>query len=216
MGSAPTWVVWSAVTIVAVLSLVLAWLLIRRWMKPSSSSSSSEAFSQANKDKVIFMYMTGCGWCTKFEPTWQDFSSESAPKLGIQTLKFERSEDGAKEYMKHVEGFPTILFVNGTTGEVTVFDGERTVEGLTAFVKKESSNVPPQPTTETMENAGANADAKEDKETKEMYDEPTEFGNIFNGVSASKSAANDNVAHMDKKIRDNAGGSVEATSKARA
>jgi hypothetical protein len=187
-GSAPTWVVWSAIAVVVVLTLVLAWLLIRRWVRPAA-----ETFAEAKKaaDKVVFMYMNGCGWCTKFEPTWDEFTSVAAPKLGVETEKLERSEEGAKEYMKHVEGFPTILFVNGTTGQVTVFDGERTIEGLTAFVKKESSQVP----------------------AKEAYGEPTEFGNIMNGVAASKTAADDHIAPMDKKVRDNAGGNVAATGK---
>ena len=193
-SAAPKWLVWSAVAFVAILSLVLAWTFVRRWMKPGMAN---EAFSDPkHSDKVIFLFMNGCGWCTKFEPTWEEFSKDAAPKLGVETFKFERSEEGAKEYMKHVEGFPTILFVNGATGKVSVFDGERTVEGLTAFVKAESSAAAPEP----------------EPKSKESFDEPTEFGNMFNGVKAAKASADGSVAHMDKKIRDNAGGDLEKTS----
>lgn len=196
-GAAPSWLVWGAVLVVATLAFILAWMLIRRYIRPST-----EAFAETKpSDKVVFLYMNGCGWCTKFEPTWEEFSSKAAPKLGVETFKFERAEDGAKQYMSHVEGFPTILFVNGTTGHVTVFEGERTIEGLTAFVKKESTQVPP-----------ADAD-NADKATTEPFDEPTEFGKIFNSVAASKSSVDDGTAHLDKKIRDNAGGKVESTSK---
>jgi len=194
-GSAPSWLVWGAVLVVAVLAVILVWMLIRRYFRHSTESFADNK----PRDKVIFLYMNGCGWCTKFEPTWEDFSSKAAPKLGVETVKFERAEDGAKEYMSHVEGFPTILFVNGTTGQVTAFEGERTIEGLTAFVKKESSD--------------ADADADADKGTTEPFDEPTEFGKIFNSVTASKSAVDDGTAHLEKKIKNNAGGKVESTSK---
>jgi hypothetical protein len=48
-------------------------------------------------------------------------------------VKYERSDPAAKKYLRHASGFPTILLDKG--GDVQKFSGERTVEGMEAFLK---------------------------------------------------------------------------------
>eukprot|EP00798_Chlamydomonas_sp_ICE-L_P017296 gene17296-biopygen26212 len=81
---------------------------------------------------LVLLHMDGCGWCERFMPVWEEMKTKHG-KGGVTMLKYERSDPAAKKYLPHATGFPTILLDKGSG--VQKFSGERTVEGLEAFLK---------------------------------------------------------------------------------
>jgi len=88
----------------------------------------------AKDARLYFFYMDGCGWCERFLPIWEEAKTKYASVRGLQMRKVEKGESVAKEYSKHVEGYPTILLVK-PDDTVVKFGGERTVKGIETFLK---------------------------------------------------------------------------------
>jgi hypothetical protein len=84
--------------------------------------------------KLYLFYMNGCGWCERFMPTWDDLYGKYSKVKGLEMRKIERGEHMAKDYEKHVDGYPTILLIK-PDGAPIKFSGERTVSGVEAFLK---------------------------------------------------------------------------------
>ena len=102
---------------------------------PSELSQGSKATATAT---LVFLYMNGCGWCDKFKPEWERFSSTYGPSLtanGVVMVSYERSEAGATQYENYVQGYPTVLLAK-SDGNATVFQGDRTPQGLAEFLNQ--------------------------------------------------------------------------------
>lgn len=94
-------------------------------------------YFEGSTPKLIFMYMNGCSWCEKFAPEWAKLETKYAKVLSLH--KIERSDPEAKKYSDHVAGYPTIL-LEKTDGKIVKFSGQRTVEGIDAFLKENGIN----------------------------------------------------------------------------
>lgn len=81
------------------LSTIIGYILFK--------NRKSETFQE--KTKLIYMYMNGCGWCNKFNPTWDKLK---LIKMNIALEKIER-RDKPKKYNDYVRGYPTILLDKG-------------------------------------------------------------------------------------------------------
>ena len=104
-----------------------------RFDVPSGSKAKESAKSSGS---LVFLYMNGCGWCDKFKPEWDRFEATYGSALaaqGVSIVSYERDDPKSKQYNDHVQGYPTVLLV---TSNVTVFQGERTSEGLAEFMQK--------------------------------------------------------------------------------
>jgi thiol-disulfide isomerase/thioredoxin len=88
--------------------------------------------------KLVFLYMNGCSWCDKFAPEWTKLENKYANVISLK--KIERSDPDAKNYSEHVAGYPTIL-LEKSDGKIVKFSGQRTVEGIDAFLKENNVNV---------------------------------------------------------------------------
>ena len=88
-----------------------------------------EGFSSG--DTLTYFYMTGCPHCDKFSPIWDAF----AGKAKVKTAKVEAGEMTPAHKSLGVQGFPTVLLLDGTGKKKGTFNGERTVAGLNAFIK---------------------------------------------------------------------------------
>jgi hypothetical protein len=105
---------------------------------PSDLRQGSNSAASAPSATLVFLYMNGCGWCEKFKPEWDRFSSTYGPSLaanGVALVSYERSDAGAKQYDNYVQGYPTVLLAK-SDGNVTVFQGDRTPQGLAEFLKQ--------------------------------------------------------------------------------
>ena len=94
------------------------------------SAFNLEGFGQPKE--LVYFHMNGCGHCKKFTPVWDQFASSYNGNLNIR--KVERA-DAANELQQYqVQGFPTILLLDGNGGKKE-FQGERTIQGLEAFIQ---------------------------------------------------------------------------------
>lgn len=91
-----------------------------------------EKFTGADKTKVVYYYLPGCGWCQKFMPEWDKFV-KLAKENGIDTEKVNAEENAEEVSKKGITAFPTVHIVKG--GKPTEYNGDRTSDALLAAAK---------------------------------------------------------------------------------
>ncbi len=94
------------------------------------SAFNLEGFGQPKE--LVYYYMNGCGHCKKFSPVWDQFASSYSGNLKIR--KVERNDAGDELNQYQIQGFPTVLLLDGNGGKKE-FQGDRTIEGLNSFIK---------------------------------------------------------------------------------
>ncbi len=91
------------------------------------------------KARLVYLKLDGCGWCERFQPTWDAMVKDDATALraqGVVMESYEASDAGAAPYVPHARGYPTVLLARTDTGAVTRFEGERERKDLLAFVEE--------------------------------------------------------------------------------
>tara|TARA_X000001036_G_C20610494_1_gene778791 strand:+ start:435 stop:887 length:453 start_codon:yes stop_codon:yes gene_type:complete len=92
-----------------------------------------------NNDKLVFIFMDGCGPCMAFKPTYEDFKNKHSKSY--QGIGLDIIEGNAKDYENKlsdlkgldVKGFPYVaLFKDDVFSEE--FQGDRTIEGIIKFL----------------------------------------------------------------------------------
>jgi thiol-disulfide isomerase/thioredoxin len=113
-------------------AVVLGTLLFLGW---SSGTFGGEGF--AANPVLSYYFLPTCGWCQKFNPTWEKMQIEAKNQgMSIQFKKINGEEAAAEVEAKGIQGFPTLrLEIHGKDLE---YDGERSVEAILAFVKEHS------------------------------------------------------------------------------
>ena len=94
-----------------------------------STPKPYEAFS--NPKELIYFYMNGCGHCKTFSPVWDEFVNNYTGTLKLN--KYETKEAGGLIQKYGIQGFPTVILID-EQGNKKEFEGDRTVQGLEAFV----------------------------------------------------------------------------------
>lgn len=98
---------------------------------------ATEGFSIGRQDdntpRIVYYYMEGCGHCVKFMPDWDAFKSGYSGSLKV--IKKEQGDAKSELKKYNVQGFPTVLFIDGT-GKSTKFEGDRSKVGLMQFAKE--------------------------------------------------------------------------------
>lgn len=90
-----------------------------------------ENFTTTKKmSELILYYSPDCGHCHKFMPIWEQFRRRSND-LYITMNKINCKNNKCE----NVIGFPTIILRKSNGTDIT-FDGDRTIENLEHFVKK--------------------------------------------------------------------------------
>jgi thioredoxin-like negative regulator of GroEL len=86
---------------------------------------------------LYYAYSPGCGHCTKFTPIFDEFQKQYGGKF-INIVKLNAADENPKtqSIIKSlgVHGFPTVNLID-KNGQQIEFDGDRTVEGLSSFIK---------------------------------------------------------------------------------
>lgn len=87
-------------------------------------------------DEIVLYYASWCGYSRVFLPEWQKFAQwaeANAKQLKVTSI---RCESGNEEQCmeKGIRGYPTVVFYP-KEGTEKVFNGDRTAEKLTDFIK---------------------------------------------------------------------------------
>jgi hypothetical protein len=80
------------------------------------------------ENKLTFYHMNGCGHCDKFNPIWDEFTTNYS---GTPPITFEKIESA--DAPSSVKGYPTVILTrkDGSTSE---FNADRTVGELQRFI----------------------------------------------------------------------------------
>jgi len=91
-----------------------------------------------NQDELVLYYAQWCGHSKTFLPIWKDFAKQANLNLNINTKMVDCDTKEGKELCAKykVTGYPTVLLhKSANPDKPIVFNGDRTVDGLNAFVK---------------------------------------------------------------------------------
>jgi thiol-disulfide isomerase/thioredoxin len=178
----PRWMKCAAFGLIAVLVLIL---IYKYTIAPPGRMQ--EPYTDASEDTLVLLYMTGCGWCEKLMPTWDEFAEENDGK-GLNFKKLEAKEPGAAKYKSHVTGYPTILLVKGSTGEIVKFEGARTVTGFKKFLKDNGVSVIER-FVRRPESGSAKTLSKAKNTVTKHTNDPEQTAKISNSAGVKKEAA---------------------------
>lgn len=89
--------------------------------------------------ELLFFTLEGCGHCENMKPTWnllkQNYGSNG--KIKLIEVKAKENQDLVQLYK--VTGFPTLIFVKDEK-KVTEYNGDRTYQDLTKYLKHSMAN----------------------------------------------------------------------------
>mgnify|MGYP001185948532 FL=1 len=113
---------------IAIIAILVVRYLVNTLIYSNFASGMFESFG--NPKELVYFHMNQCGHCKKFTPEWEKFVQGYNGNLKLR--KVERSEAGDELNKYQIQGFPTILLLDGNGGKKE-FDGPRTVNGLEQF-----------------------------------------------------------------------------------
>ncbi|KAI8834536.1 protein disulfide-isomerase [Chytriomyces cf. hyalinus JEL632] len=96
------------------------------------------------KDVFLEVYAPWCGHCKKLAPIWDELAEQLSKEDSeyVTIAKMDGTEnDFPAEVNVQVQGFPTLKMWKAETNEIVDYDsGDRTLESLLAWLKKNASN----------------------------------------------------------------------------
>ena len=110
---------------IAVVIIVIVRQLLHLVIYSNFLSSYLENFG--NPKELVYFHMNGCGHCKRFSP--------DGYKGDLKLKKLERNEAGDLLQKYEIQGFPTVLLID-EQGNKKEFQGDRTVQGLEAFISQ--------------------------------------------------------------------------------
>lgn len=88
----------------------------------------------------LYYYRDTCGYCVKFKPEFDKFSTQIKNKMGVKEIDTTKSENRDKiEFAATTFGFrgtPFVVFINEDRKEFHVYKGPRTSEDLYKFAQQ--------------------------------------------------------------------------------
>jgi thiol-disulfide isomerase/thioredoxin len=88
-----------------------------------------------NKKPTIKLFKSeNCGWCAKFEPTWEELSKNLNSKYNFISYEYTNKNDKKHFEENNVKGFPTILLDD--KGTPVEYDGDRDFNTIKNFLEK--------------------------------------------------------------------------------
>jgi protein disulfide-isomerase A1 len=91
----------------------------------------------SSKDVLVEFYAPWCGHCKSLAPIYDEVAAKLANNPNIIVAKMDSTANEAEGV--NVQGFPTIKFYSATDKTPVDFNGDRTVEGFTKFLKEKGT-----------------------------------------------------------------------------
>jgi hypothetical protein len=100
---------------------------------------------------VVLVHANWCYHCQMFKPAWDQFCAANASTPGLLLVELENSvmaplaQHDQSTYMflaRDIEGFPTVYMYRTGAQNRVPFNKERSVTGLSSFVKENAAKVP--------------------------------------------------------------------------
>ena len=105
--------------------------------EPSQDEFKVEAVqvkSNSGKQLVLF-YAPWCPHCQEMLPGWDKFSEANRSNVSAKKVNSELESGLVKEY--DIQGFPTILLLDGSGKTIAKYEGERDPKSLSDFVNRQ-------------------------------------------------------------------------------
>lgn len=90
---------------------------------------------------LVYLRMDGCGWCARFQPTWDELVKKHGAALtavGVGLKQYDSTSESARALVREsggqIKGYPTILLKRKDDGNLVIFGGDRTVDELLRFL----------------------------------------------------------------------------------
>ena len=129
-----------SVTTWLIMGIILLVILYIVFFHRKSTNKKPEKFKNSNGiPATIYNFNTSwCGWSTKFQPEWEEFSNlvDADPALSnikVMDVKCDNPDNDAKCKEFQVEGFPTVIIEVGD--KVGTYKGARTAKDLIETVR---------------------------------------------------------------------------------
>jgi len=116
------------------IQLIIVFTLFCVLQSLAYSTGFVEGLTNRDKKVLTYFHMSTCPHCVKFNPTWDQFVTGN--KTGLATAKVEAGEMTDKHKALGVNGFPTIMLLNGDGTKAVDYNGPREVVGLTTFAEE--------------------------------------------------------------------------------
>lgn len=118
---------------------VVALILYSIYLMLNMRCGGKEGFQEGSTYYLIYIYSASCPHCKTFAPIFDSVVEEASKKKPhVKSVKYEANDEGAKQYLDMVHGFPTVLLFKDDT-YVTNFVGSQPQEKFMEFV---NANVP--------------------------------------------------------------------------
>ncbi len=120
-----------AVIVLSLCGGVYYWKYVR-------TSEGYDTVPHDDDDKPFFKlyYATWCGWSQKLVPVWEELKgSDITSKVNLEGVECDDESNKDKCEAANIEGFPSMkLYKNASDKVGEDYEGERTVEAITAWV----------------------------------------------------------------------------------
>ncbi|KAG6860234.1 hypothetical protein C0995_013840 [Termitomyces sp. Mi166 len=94
-----------------------------------------------SKDVFVEFYASWCGHCKRLAPVWENLAENFADRKGLIVAKMEAQENDLPASVPfRISGFPTLKFKPAGTREFIDYEGDRSLESLTAFIEEHAKN----------------------------------------------------------------------------
>jgi thioredoxin 1 len=119
-------------TVVLLLAIIFGCAFVVKYFGLQENFSTDVPENLENK--LVVVYLPGCGHCTKLSPVWDEVTAA----LGADKVKAINAKEPANRAFINdhkIGGYPYIARVDGN-GNMEEYKGERTKEAITKFYNK--------------------------------------------------------------------------------
>eukprot|EP00892_Ulva_mutabilis_P006711 jgi/Ulvmu1/4411/UM002_0136.1 len=102
---------------------------------------SFDSVVRSGKNVFIEFYAPWCGHCKRLEPVWDELAEKFKEVDNLTIAKMDATANDVPDSAFDVKGFPTLYFVQ-SSGEISKYEGGRTLEDLTKFVEDKAGVSP--------------------------------------------------------------------------